>query len=56
MKKNIILMLYIISAVLLIGSFPLRLIAGSIVCDVCRLMGFVLLGFCRFQKDKKSDK
>lgn len=43
MKKNIILILSIISAVLLIGSFPLKLIAGSMVVDICRLVGFVLI-------------
>ena len=43
MKKNIILILSIISAVLLIGSFPLKLIAESIVVDICRLVGFVLI-------------
>ena len=61
MKKNIILILSIISAVLLIGSFPLKLIAESIVVDICRLVGFVLifvvLGLRISQKDKseKSD-
>ena len=43
MKKNIILILSIISAVLLIGSFPLKLIAENIVVDICRLLGFVLI-------------
>ena len=61
MKKNIILILSIISAALLIGSFPLKLIAESIVVDICRLVGFVLifvvLGLRISQKDKseKSD-
>ena len=61
MKKNIILILSIISALLLIGSFPLKLIAESIVVDICRLVGFVLifvvLGLRISQKDKsaKSD-
>ena len=58
MKKNIILILSIISAVLLIGSFPLKLIAGSMVVDICRLVGFVLifvvLGLRIFQKDKPA--
>ena len=56
MKKNIILILSIISAVLLIGSFPLKLIAESIVVDICRLVGFalifVVLGLRISQKDK----
>ena len=58
MKKNIILILSIISAVLLIGSFPLKLIAESIVVDICRLVGFVLifvvLGLRISQKDKAA--
>ena len=58
MKKNIILILSIISAVLLIGSFPLKLIAESIVVDICRLVGFVLifvvLGLRISQKDKSA--
>ena len=63
MKKNIILILSIISAVLLIGSFPLKLIAGSLVVDICRLVGFalifVVLGLRISQKDnsvKADDK
>ena len=43
MKKNTILILSIISALLLIGSFPLKLIADSIVVDICRFVGFVLI-------------
>ena len=58
MKKNIILILSIISAVLLIGSFPLKLIAESIVVDIYRLVGFVLifvvLGLRLSQKDKSA--
>ena len=58
MKKNIILILSIISAVLLIGSFPLKLVAESIVVDICRLVGFVLifvvLGLRIAQKDKAA--
>ena len=58
MKKNTILILSIISAVLLIGSFPLKLIAESIVVDICRLVGFVLifvvLGLRIAQKDKPA--
>ena len=57
-KKNIILILSIISAVLLIGSFPLKLITESIVVDICRLVGFVLifvvLGLRISQKDKSA--
>jgi len=55
MKKNIMLILSIISVILLIGSFPLKLIAESIVVDICRLAGFILLFavFCLriFQRD-----
>lgn len=58
MKKNIILFLSIISAILLIGSFPLKLIAESIVVDICRLVGFVLifviLGLRISRKDKSA--
>ena len=58
MKKNLILILSIISALLLIGSFPLKLIAESIVVDICRLVGFVLifvvLGLRISQKDKAA--
>lgn len=60
MKKNTILILSIISVILLVGSFPLKLIAESIVVDICRLVGFVLilvvLGLRISQKNKKSDK
>lgn len=56
MKKNTIRILSIISAILLIGSFPLKLIAESIVVDICRLVGFVLifvvLGLRISRKDK----
>ena len=56
MKKNTIHILSIISAILLIGSFPLKLIAESIVVDICRLVGFVLifvvLGLRISRKDK----
>ena len=56
MKKNIILILSIISALLLIGSFPLKLIADRIVVDIFRLAGFILLlvvaGLRMSQKDK----
>ena len=59
MKKNIILILSVISAVLLIGSFPLKLIAESIVVDICRLVGFVLifvvLGLRISQKNKSAN-
>ena len=58
MKKNIILILSIVSAILLIGSFPLKLIASSMVVDICRLVGFVLifvvLGLRISQKDKSA--
>ena len=58
MKKNIILILSIISAVLLIGSFPLKLMAGSMVVDICRLVGFILifvvLGLRISQKGKSA--
>ena len=58
MKKNIIFILSIIGAVLLIGSFPLKLIAESIVVDICRLVGFVLifvvLGLRLSQKDNPT--
>lgn len=43
MKKNAILILSIISVILLIGSFPLKLIAENVVVDICRLVGFVLI-------------
>ena len=58
MKKNIIFILSIIGAVLLIGSFPLKLIAESIVVDICRLVGYVLifavLGLRLSQKDNPT--
>ena len=60
MKKNIILILSIISAVLLIGSFPLKLMAGSMVVDICRLVGFILifvvLGLRISQKNKSANE
>ena len=58
MKKNSILVLSIIGAILLIGSFPLKLIAESIAVDICRLIGFILifvvLGLRISQKDKSA--
>ena len=58
MKKNIIFVLSVIGAILLIGSFPLKLIADGMVVDICRLVGFVLifvvLGLRIFQKDKSA--
>ena len=59
MKKNIIVILSIVSAILLIGSFPLKLIASSMVVDICRLAGFVLifvvLGLRISQKGKSAN-
>ena len=56
MKK--IFILSIVSIILLIGSFPLKLIVQSIVVDICRLVGFVLifvvLGLRISQKDKSA--
>lgn len=56
MKRNWIMILSILGAALLIGSFPLKAIAGSEVSDFCRLGGFVLvfvvLGLRGFRKDK----
>lgn len=43
MKNSIIRILSTISIALLLGSFPLKLIAGSIVIDICRLVGFIML-------------
>lgn len=43
MKKNGIRILSIIGSILLIGSFPLKLIADSAVVDICRLAGLVLI-------------
>ena len=59
MKKITILILSIISAVLLIGSFPLKLIAESIVVDICRLVGFILIfvvSALRISQKDKSEK
>lgn len=59
MKKNIILILSTIGAILLLGSFPLKLIASSMVVDICRLAGFVLifvvLGLRISQKGKSAN-
>ncbi len=30
-------------AVLLLGSFPVRTLAGALACDLMRIVGFVLL-------------
>ena len=56
MKKNTILILSIISAILLIGSFLLRLIAESIVVDTCRLVGFVLIFVVLGLRISQNDK
>lgn len=57
-KEHYSYILSIISAVLLIGSFPLKLIAESIVVDMCRLVGFalifVVLGLRISPKDKSA--
>ena len=56
MKKNAILILSIISVILLIGSFPLKLIAESIVVDICRLVGFILILFVAVLRISQKDK
>ena len=56
MKKNIILILSVISAVLLVGSFPLKLIAESIVVDICRLVGFILIFVVSALRISQKDK
>lgn len=59
MTKNIILILSIIGVILLIGSFPLKTIAGSMASDICRIVGFVLvfvvLGLRISQKNKSAN-
>ncbi len=56
MKKNIILILSVISAILLVGSFPLKLIAESIVVDICRLVGFILIFVVSALRISQKDK
>lgn len=56
MKKNIIFILSIISAILLIGSFPLKLFAESIVIDICRLIGFILIFVVVTLRTSQKDK
>ena len=59
MKKNLIPILSVMSVILLIGSFPLKLIAEGMAVDCCRLVGFALI-FIVFVlrmsgKDKPAD-
>lgn len=42
-NKKCILVLSLISIALLIGSFPLKLVADRVIVDVCRLIGFALI-------------
>ena len=42
-NKKCILVLSLISIALLIGSFPLKLVADRVIVDVCRLIGFFLI-------------
>lgn len=42
-KKVIRIVLAILSAVLLLGSFPIRNIYGTMICDIMRIIGFILL-------------
>lgn len=44
MKKTYLIILSLISAGLLIASFPLKQVSGS-AADLCRLIGFILLFF-----------
>lgn len=56
MKKNAVLILAILSAVLLFGSFPIKWIIGELASDICRIVGFILLfvvtGLRIFQREK----
>jgi len=42
-NKKCILVLSLISIALLIGSFPLKLVADRVIVDVCRLIGFAII-------------
>jgi len=59
MKKNVALILAIISAVLLLGSLPIKWIIGELVSDICRIVGFILLfvvtGLRIFQREKTDE-
>lgn len=59
MKKNGVLILAILSAVLLLGSFPLQWMVGETVSDICRFVGFILLfvvtGLRIFQREKADE-
>lgn len=59
MKKNAALILAIISAILLLGSFPIKWIIGELVSDICRIVGFILLfvvtGLRIFQREKADE-
>lgn len=59
MKKNTILILAILSAVLLLGSLPIKWIIGEFVSDICRIVGFILLfvatGLRIFQREKADE-
>lgn len=41
--KKIAFVMALLILMLLLGSFPARNLYGSIVCDVMRLLGFLLL-------------
>jgi len=43
MKKSILLIIGVISALLLLLSFPVREAAGTQVCDIMRIAGFALI-------------
>ena len=59
MKKNAALILAILSAVLLLGSLPIKWVIGELMSDICRIVGFILLFVVmglRILQREKTDK
>lgn len=44
MKINLPLVIAVLGVILLLGSFPVRTLLGSGICDVMRVAGFLLMG------------
>ena len=42
MKKNAALILAILSAVLLLGSLPIKWVIGELMSDICRIVDMVV--------------
>lgn len=55
MNKTLSIVLSILAAAFLLGSFPVRdLLNSTLWSDVCRIIGFVLMGIVGFCRRKRT--